>query len=445
MRRILAILGTLKICACTSDASRSELDADTALAAADSVSDGRVELHELDDGAGDEGHIDVSADGKADVAVDGDIDAAGHGERDVTNSQVDVGDFVSTDADGGAGGFEPLDFGAPERVASTPGNSKSPVIASLDGVLHVVWHDFSANPANLYHAMRRGDSPWVVEPLPLVPEKSIFPELLAHGDHLHLAWQRELADGPVLMHAFFDGRWSEPATVMRGRLPRLALTPDGAGGAGVVHLAGFDGEDVVHAAGDRTLTPGPRLAIPQAFINTVDLGLIGTADGAIVGVSTSPGDTSYDLRRWSLTPSGWGPMETVYASLGLSSDDLDIVPSPTGPIWVWTEQDADIPENIPVVMMRPGATRPTRVTREPGYGLLPAAVLPPDGALMVAWVTPRDTLAISREPFEKDIELGGVDAVYPRLGVDAEGRTHVVFSGRDGAGVQQIWHITQRR
>jgi hypothetical protein len=380
-----------------------------------------------------------------------------------TDSPVDAApDLAPPSSPGSAPVFGPLTV-----VVATPGNSRTPVVATAGDAVHALWHDFTPRPDGgevpaLRHAWRPpGGTNWHDAGVVLSEAgRNLFPAVTVSlepggAPTLHIAWQRELDGASTLMHAALPSadapdleRLGPPRPIVSGRLPRLVA----AGSA--LHLVGFDGEALAHAfasdASRHAFAPSPPWPLDDAFVNTLDLAAVAegpTSPALLAAFATSPGETSYDVRRARWTPeAGWGPRETLHASPMRSSDDLDAAPGPGGAAWVWTEQDLETPEDIPVVALHPSLGRvPVRVTREAGFAMSPTAARLPDGRLAVAWVTPRDTVAVSFGPeFRADLDLGGVKASFPHLSVAADGALHLVVSARDAAGVQQIWHAEAR-
>ncbi len=403
---------------------------------------------------------DAPSDG--DLAGVGDLPESPDAETDPDTDAEDALDSAPPDAD-------PV-FGPMQLVAATAGNSKTPVIASTGGALHVVWHDFTPRAdggavPTLRHASRASPEAAWSEPALVLSEagRNLFPTLAITTNHLdghalHVAWQREVDGVTTLMHASMpdadhpgSAAFTAASPVVRGTSPRLVVV------GSRLHVVGFDGAALAHAsapagtADASGFVPSAPWPLSDAFVNTLDLAAVPEAPNTasfLVGFATSPGETSYDVRRVRWSPgSGWGTRETVFTSSGRSSDDLDAVAGPAGPAWVWTEQDADTPEDIPVVALDPSHPRaePIRVTREAGFAMSPTAARLPDGRLVVAWVTPRDTIAVSFGPdFKADLDLGGKKATFPDVTVAPDGAVHVVFSARDEAGIQQIWHAEAR-
>ena len=337
---------------------------------------------------------------------------------------------------------DPLNFAALGLVAETEGNSKTPAIASMpDGTLHIVWHDFTADPANLYHAIQN-DGVWTYDPLPLVPEKSIFPRLLVQGEVLHLFWQAD-RESTVVLHSTWSGEsWSSPVEVGAGERVDPAVGPDG-----VLHAVFFrDGLPAHSMLSGDAWTPGDPITIDHTYVNSLRLSTVSTPSGVDFALATSPGGTGYDIRLFSWSEStGWTSMRTLQQSIGYSSDDVGgAIDSDGRSHWVWTEQSRDDEWTISIAEATETDVSFRWVNDEPGFSISPTIAIPPDDAAMVAWMTPRNTIALSRFPYDVEIEIGGQSAAGPQLSVDGEGFTHLTCYSRQEDGTQQIWYTSNR-
>ncbi len=80
----------------------------------------------------------------------------------------------------------------PTNLSETPGNSMRPVMAVSDGVLHVVWEDFSENNASVLIPVRSTDGGETFEavaiPLFLSGSTTTGHGLAARGQHVYLTW-----------------------------------------------------------------------------------------------------------------------------------------------------------------------------------------------------------------------------------------------------------------
>jgi hypothetical protein len=150
------------------------------------------------------------------------------------------------------------------------------------------------------------------------------------------------------------------------------------------------------------------------------------------------------ILKW-LNGEGWGALQTVYQSQELSSDQPDGATDANGVShWVWTEQDADNVNIIGIAAKTTAGSALQWVAREVGFATSPSMVFPPDNLAMVAWSSPEDTIDIAQEPYGVTVHMGGSGAYGPRMAVDSEGFTHVVFYAQHESGVQQIFHTSNR-
>jgi len=338
--------------------------------------------------------------------------------------------------------FEALEFSPPETVVITPGNAKSPVIATLEnGETHIVWHDFSTDPPGLNHASgSSGDWQWTA--LTLSPEKSIFADLVTDGESLHLLWQSDLPD-TTIMYAAWDGiGWSTASQVGPGERVAGAIDENG-----MLHAVYYtDGRPAHSVLDNGTWRAGSAISIDHTYINTFGMALVPAPDGLDLAVATSPGETRYDVRLFSWTESlEWTPMRTIYTSLGLSSDEPAGAMGVERPHWVWTEQSADDPFTIGIVEQTEIDSEPRWVTTESGFSQSPSITIPADGKPIVAWMTPEDTIAISRMPYDLRHHFTSENAAWPELTTDRDGYSHLVYYARDSDGIQQVYYSTNRQ
>lgn len=338
--------------------------------------------------------------------------------------------------------FEALDFSPPEAIVVTAGNSKSPVITTLDsGETHIVWHDFSSDPAGLNHALgTSGDWEWTQ--LTLVPEKSIFADLVTDGQSLHMLWQSDLPE-TTIMYASWDGvGWSAASQVALGERVAGAIDEDG-----MLHAVYYsDGRPAHSVLEDGEWRVGSAISIDHTYINTFGMALVTAPDGLDLAVATSPGETRYDVRLFSWTDSlEWTPMRTIYTSLGLSSDEPAGAMGLERPHWVWTEQSADDPFTIGIVEQTETDSEPRWVTTESGFSQSPSITVPADGKPIVAWMTPEDTISVSRMPYDQRHDFTSPNSAWPELTTDRHGYSHLVYYAPDSDGIQQVYYSTNRQ
>jgi hypothetical protein len=380
--------------------------------------------------------------------ADGALDS-GLGESRIGDSRVTGFDGTSDALD--LARPDPLAFRPPLVIATTSGNSKSPVIAAMpDGALHVIWHDFSTNPANLWHGRKQGGG-WSAKELALIPEKSIFADVVADqgAGLLHLVWQATTASGNVIYHATSDGTaFGAVEALSPGE--RVSATIDR---EQRLHLAFFQKtKDQAHplhqVRTDSGWSPSINVPFDHTYLNTLRLKLLSTRDGVELALSSSAGGTSYDIQHYLWTAdTGWSPRRVLYGSFGLSSDDVDGAVDAAGKAhWVWTEQDPLDPWTIGVVEQSSDEESPTWVMTSAGSALVsPSIVVPPDGQSLVFWVAPDETIGVARRPYgQAPIGIGSPAANGPRATLDAEGYCHLVYYGADASGVEQIWYSSNR-
>lgn len=336
----------------------------------------------------------------------------------------------------------PLSFSEPTVVLETPGNAKTPSIAALsDGSVHVVWHDFSSDPANLYHGIWQ-DSAWTAKPLPLHPEKSIRPQLLVQDETLHLLFDVSANDSYTVHHATYtSGAWSEAVAVATGSQSTMALDPSGR-----LHAIYFVGSDLAHSrrVDEQWVTGDP---IPTwSSVNPFGHRALTSADGITVAAAT--GDCSsmicYDITLLDWNAEGW-TSSTLHKSWDLSSDEPEGALMPDGSqAWTWAEQVPYEPWITAIVFASALDQNPVMVFEDPaGFSSEPAVVVPPDGVPMVSWLAPGNRVMMDRYPFGEPTLLFE-DAMGADLTVDGSGYTHIVTYGYDALGSQQIWHTTNR-
>ncbi|MBI2569101.1 MAG: hypothetical protein HYV63_18950 [Candidatus Schekmanbacteria bacterium] len=332
---------------------------------------------------------------------------------------------------------------APEVVAATPGNAKTPAVACLpDGSVHIAWHDFSLDPASLYYAVS-GDGGWRAEPLALLAGKSIRPALVADGERLHLLWESYQTSTAEIYHAVLEhGDWSPAQPVAEGSLISAAK-----GGDGRLHAVFFQNRYPVHYIFDgSSWVAGGAIAVSEPYINSFRLKVLGVSGGLRLALATSAGDEGYDIRLFDWTASaGWGRERTLYRSSGLSSDDVGgAVDSRGVPRWTWTEQDPNDVYAFGIVTMAEADAAPVWVARRTGYAMSPELAFLPDDREVVAWTTPEGSVAASVAPHAGELAVSSGAGDMPRMATDAGGTVHVVYYGSDESGVQQIWHAEVR-
>jgi hypothetical protein len=336
----------------------------------------------------------------------------------------------------------PLSFSEPTVILETPGNAKTPTIAALpDGSLHVMWHDFSTDPANLYHGSWDGFE-WTAGPLPLHEEKSIRPQLVAHEDTLHLlfdVWEDELY---TAHHASFtNGSWSDPAPIGLGEKGSISVDPNGD-----VHVVFYRDGEVTHSrlvAGQ--WAEGDPIPTPES-VNPFGLWTVSTPTGIslAVGAGSCTSLICHDIMVFNWTSQGWTG-STLFKSNSLSSDEPKGAVMPDGSLaWAWAEQVPYEPYITGVAFSSALDPNPVLVFEDlSGFASEPGVAVPPDGVPMVSWLAPGAQVMIDRYPFGDPRTL--LDSgTGPELTVDASGYTHVVAYAYDDAGSQQIWHTTNR-
>jgi|GEM_PF-6354368 hypothetical protein len=366
-----------------------------------------------------------------DASVDQAIDASPY-----SGDAADA--FPIDDADATTG----LVFSEPVLVANTPGNAKLPAIAALnDGFVQIVWHDFSRDPAGLYQAEGKAGQ-WEVRKLTLDGgKKSTSAKLLVENDKVHMLWEVWESE-PTLYHAIYQEDWSEPQKVAVGKT--VSSTFDAQGN---IHALFFSQKFPTHAIYDgKSWSMGDVIPLDHTYINTFRLAVVNAPAGIEVALSTSPGGTGYQMRRWKWAPmTGWGDMQTLVESLHLSSDDPHGASDSKGLAhWVWTEQSPLDPNLIGIATMKNTDASYHWVSAEVGFAMGPVMTIPPDDLPVVAWITPRETIAVDRHPYGTPQELTSHDATIPSITSDADGYSHLVFSARDDQGIQQIWYSSNR-
>ncbi len=138
-------------------------------------------------------------------------------------------------------------------------------------------------------------------------------------------------------------------------------------------------------------------------------------------------------------------MQTLVESLHLSSDDPHGASDSKGIAhWVWTEQSPLDPNILGVVTMTNTDPSYHWVSAEVGFAMGPYMTIPADDIPHVAWITPRETIAVERHPYGTAQELNSTGVSGPSLTTDADGYSHLVYSGRDEKGVQQVWYSSNR-
>lgn len=361
-------------------------------------------------------------------------------------------DTVRLFADDGAGHYvsaeqpvqvsDPLDFGAPEDVAITEGNAKVPVAAWFQDQLHVVWHDFSLDPAGL-GAGHGSSGDWTWDWLDLAEgEKAIRPQLLADGESLHLVFEQVVDDVYWLWHSTWAGGWAAPVLIGEGRRASLAVGPDG-----TLHLVAYGGDDLpVHHRWDGAWTPGDPIVSDAPYVYSLGLVVLGGSEGLRLGQLLSPGETSYDFNLMAWThDGGWAPPEILVQSMFLGGEEPRGATGPDGTQhWVWSEQDPDDLWTFGIAeatVADAGAFR--WATRVSGFSGNPAVVVPPDGRPVVAWITERGELQLSRAPYEESVQLD-TGSRNPALAVDDEGFVHVVWAAADADSVEQVRWVSNR-
>ncbi|MCA9563192.1 MAG: hypothetical protein KC561_06870 [Myxococcales bacterium] len=333
----------------------------------------------------------------------------------------------------------PVSFRDPIAIATTEGNSKSPSLALLSHCdRHVVWHDFSVDPANLFYAHSVGSS-WDSEPLTLDSSKAIFGQLRAQGAELELVWQSDNNGSPeVWFSRWSRGSWAPAERVGAGSRPALSLAADG-----TPHAVFFDGSGVSHATRvGGQWAAGDPISVDFNYLNELRLGLVSEGDDLVLALSTSPGEVSYDIRLWHWsTGQGWTGPTFLHESVGLSSDDMAGASYDGVSRWVWTEQDPTDEWTIGIARKVQGGGLQW-IARPDGFSVSPQISVGPDGTEAVVFITPSETVGFAQSPYSEWSDLGGVGVIAVDLKVDRDGASHIVFAGRDTNGVQQIFYTT---
>lgn len=387
--------------------------------------------------------------------ADGSFEAAS-GESNSYRAPESDGDSIVITATDAAGASttasvdveiaDPEQYRDPAIVASTEGNSKSPVIMALDGRLHVMWHDFSVDPSGLMYGQLTADG-WQTESLELHPDKAIFAQLVA-GDHeLHLLWETIADDvGPTEDYAIRHARlgpdgWTSAAHVGNGKRISAAIDSQGQ-----LHAAFFRQKRPVHfTLQDDAWQEGPSIPVEDEYVSTFRSSLVGGAGVLELAVATSPGDISYDVRTTRFEGGSWSSLQNQYASLFLSSDEPVGARDSNGQVhWAWTEQSS-VDEWIIGIVEKTDADQDVRwVSAEEGFAINPAIAIPADDRPVTAWSTPEMSIGLSRSPYDAIVDIGGTKAFGPSLTVDHEGFVHLVFYAEDDNKVEQIWYTTNR-
>lgn len=337
---------------------------------------------------------------------------------------------------------EPLRFSEASVVLDTPGNAKTPSLAVLDDAsVHIAWHDFSVDPANLYYGHLQ-DGAWNAGPLPLSDEKSIRPQLLAEGSRLHLIFDVWADKRYTIHHATMnDGTWGDAVPVAEGENGSLAVTAEGD-----LHIVYYSNDGLGHSrlvedawvAGDPIET--------DASVNPFGLRLLPHQDGLALTVAAGACSSMicYDIVEHTWDDSGWRS-DTLYLSPSLSSDEPDGANMPDGSLaWVWSEQIPKDPWITEIVLLSPLDEDPVLVHSDlGGFSGDPIVAVPLDGAPMVAWLSPTNQIKIDRYPFGEPT-LVFREGFGPSVAVDPDGFTHVSAYGYDDNSVQQIWYATNR-
>ena len=332
-------------------------------------------------------------------------------------------------------------FSPPEPIATTTGNAKSPSIAILDdGTIHVVWHDFTDDPTALYHAIGQ-DGEWTSARLPLHQDKCIRPRLLADGAQLHLWWDVWTeAETTVYYANWFEGSWSAAEKVAIGEKPSGAILADGS-----LHVIYFTDAGPAHSRHlNGVWVDGDAMATDN-YINSFRLRLVGIDDRLEAVVATSPGEVGYDIRLYKWNAAQKWTFEPLHTSQYSSSDEpegsLDFA---SQAYWVWTEQTVVDDWTIGIAIKGSLDNKPSWVTKEAGFSMSPTVAIPPDEVPMVAWINPRETISLSRAPFDQASDISEGMGMGPQLTVDGDGISHLVYYAYDDQS-QQIWYSTNRQ
>ncbi len=345
----------------------------------------------------------------------------------------DTDDSVLPDTDA-----DPMAYSAPEVIFATTGNAKTASIAVTDdGRVHVVWHDFSLDPANLYHAIRENGE-WTTETLPLLAYKSIRPFLLVDENAVDLVFdaQPDAETTEVWSARWEDGAWSTPVLVGLGEKAILARDS-----AGRLHSLYYTEGWPTHSVRvDGVWEDGDPIALQDNDVNTFGMALAAHGDTMVAGVSVSDAEGFDDIHRLEWDGAGWTE-DVLFESVDYSSDEPEAFDAGGTLHWTWTEQAQFGPYDIGVVWTIDGES-PLFVALDPGFSMDPTLVVPSDGDPVVAWVTPSGGIELDRFPFDEPLEIAD-QGTGPKLTLDSAGYVHLVYYAYNGDD-QDIWYTTNR-
>ena len=128
----------------------------------------------------------------------------------------------------------------PERVSSTSGRSWAPaVVADRRGNVHVVWHDFTPGPTEIYYAMKSTGGAWTGHGnVSFTIGGSVFPALAVDSDDtVHVVWQDSIVTSSppppfkiLYAHKPAGGVWSSLLQLSgdsgNAEMPTLAVGPE---------------------------------------------------------------------------------------------------------------------------------------------------------------------------------------------------------------------------
>lgn len=336
---------------------------------------------------------------------------------------------------------DPWAFGEPEAISATAGNAKSPDIATHDGSVHVAWHDFTQDPSAVHHAVQ-GEGTWSSTLLELSDDKLIRPRLLSQGETLHLLFDRWIDGDYTLLHARHEaGAWSAPVEVAAGSKASPTLASDDTLHA-VYYLDGVP----AHAWSDgERWHEGDPVPADAPWINGIRLQLLPNPTGLSLGLLQSYGDQGYDLYvfHWQASE-GWAAPEVLYDSPWQGCEEPAGANDPDGePRWIWAEQDPMDAWTYGIMEQGQLESEPRWITRQEGFSGAPWLVVPPDAVPIATWVDEGGQLWLSRAPYDSTLLLAD-QGLGPRMAVDDDGFTHMVWYGPDGEGVEQIFYATNR-
>jgi hypothetical protein len=273
-------------------------------------------------------------------------------------------------------------------------------------------------------------------------EKSIRPYLLADGDTLHLLFDVWVSGIYTAHHASYaNGTWSESEPIGLGAKGNIAFDAEGG-----LHAVVYRDFDLFHFRRvDDGWVEGDPIPTPES-VNPFGISMVSTAEGITlaVGAGTCGSLICHDITLFNWSMQGWSS-EVLYTSRDLSSDEPGGALMLDGSIaWAWAEQVPYEPFISAIVFHSALDPEPLTVFEDAaGFASEPSVAMPLDGVPLLTWLAPGSHVMIDRYPFEQPTMIFE-SAWGPTLAVDAYGFTHVVAYAVDAAGVEQIWHTTNR-